>query len=438
MRVGICTYFIVFLSMILRAQESPVPVFFDALNGREGMTSMDNRLWEAKMALSFSEGKTFLPMEQNLHLAMGDTGMTLAFWVYTCASDSGGIYYGYNAEGKQVFGASQKNNRLLVNMYHYLPDGTVSADVLWTWDTLKFAENYSWHYIVLAFSKDGTDIYLYQGETGAMCHSSFVLDARNILEWGLGCKDGKSVIGIDDICIYNRYLTAEEVGLLFETEKIIGFGPYTVTNCGNGKVLSCDGNTMWYLFARRTEDGAYFLSLQADNDEKNLVGNCDGVVCLMPNQKDRKLIWMMSRNMDGTFAIQNILSGLNMIAKADGTSVLKVDDGTDSQLWYIQEPGDNSLREPVVNLQQDDVERLSRIYYNRSNKSVMFDLYLMEEGTVKVGLYTADGMKCGEKEFMVSSNVINGAIPALSAGVNLVEVVQNGRTVLRRKVMVVN
>lgn len=104
MRVGICTYFIVFLSMILRAQESPVPVFFDALNGREGMTSMDNRLWEAKMALSFSEGKTFLPMEQNLHLAMGDTGMTLAFWVYTCASDSGGIYYGYNAEGKQVFG----------------------------------------------------------------------------------------------------------------------------------------------------------------------------------------------------------------------------------------------------------------------------------------------------------------------------------------------
>lgn len=438
MRTGICIYFMMLLSVMLRAQESPVPVFFDALNGREGMESMDNRLWEAKMALSFSEGKTFLPMEQELHQAMGDTGMTLAFWAYTCASDSGGICYGYDAEGTQVFGASQKDNRLLVNMYHYLPDGKVSADVLWTWDTLKFAENYSWHYIVLAFSKEGTDIYLFQGETGATCHSSFVLDARNVVDWGLGCKDGKSVIGIDDICIYDRYLAADEVGLLFETEKTIGFGPYTVTNCANGKALACDGNAMWYLFARQTEDGAYFLSLQADNEEKNLAGNRDGVVCLMPNRKDRELIWMMSRKVDGTFGIQNILTGMHMTAEADGTSVLKVDDGTDSQLWYIRKPEDKNLRKPVVNLQQDDVERLSRIYYNRSSKSVAFDLYLVDEGPVKVGLYTADGMKCGEKEFMTAGNVIKGSIPALSDGVNLVEVVQNGRTVLRRKVMVVN
>lgn len=397
----------------LQAQQSiPLPAWCFPLNGErnagitkggrilkfDGICSIPNRLNEENMATGFGKDGGSLQLSL-LPDSLLKNGITLSFWMYAGPSDSGQIFYGKDENGKLIFGMEKQEKYAVLNMYHILKDGTLSADRLRMWDEVSFGKGAGWYFVLLSFSEKGTTLYLVtpQGELST-CYSAFVMDWQLLASWGIGSTNGITIRGIDDFRIYPAVLGQTEVRILYDAESRVSFGPYEIVNEKTCRLLMLNGSgadtakntSAWWIFSTDNKDGKSNYLLMADCTENEYIGiDLYNTPLLSPHSDEEwNLLWTDMC----CFNIQNVQRGTSLTDTGNRVLLTSADE-TSGQKWHlkplINTPGQNGQEKAYPKMKE--AQETQGIFYDREIKMIRVNLRLAKAEDIKIRLYDANG-----------------------------------------------
>ncbi|MHC4462430.1 MAG: LamG domain-containing protein [Planctomycetota bacterium] len=202
-------------------------------------------------ALQFDGADDYVDCGNDSSLNVGDGSYTLAAWIKTALSPRGAIL------AKMRDGASHQGYDALVNT-----DGTIQAHLISSWNSNAIRvlgstaiNDGDWHRVVVTYdgsnSASGFSIYIDgKPETLTITHDSLSGSTLTDASFTIGSRDGGQYLNskIDEVAIYNRALSAEEIWANMHT-RLTGDEPglvcYWDFDEGEGQIvydLSGNGN----------------------------------------------------------------------------------------------------------------------------------------------------------------------------------------------------
>lgn len=447
---------ICFCTSLQAQQPIPLPVWCFPLNGEsnigiakggnilkiDGICSIPNRLNEENMAIGFNKesGSLQLPL---LSDGLSKSGITLSFWMYAGPSDSGQVFYGKDKSGKLILGMEKQKEYAVLNMYHILKDGTLSADRLRMWDEVNFAKDTGWYFVSLSFSGEGTMLYLVtpQGKFTS-CYSAFVMDWKLLASWGLGSANGTAVRGIDDFRIYTVPLGKEEVRILYDAESRISVGPYEIVNEKTYCPLTLNRNSIgdtvknasrWWIFSTGSKSGKSNYLLMTDCAGNEYIGMDTYNTPLLSPRLDEE--WNLLWTDMCCFNIQNVQRGTNM-TDTENEVLLTSADATSGQKWHLKPlinmPGQDGQEKAYPKMKEK--QGTQEVFYDREIKMIRVNLRLAKAEDVKIRLYDANG-KLNDAYVKLNARSVECNLRPTGTGAYIVAI-QSGSDEINKKIIV--